>query len=537
VFQQRAQIRRDASVTIGEGETTVEFGDLPRDLDRASLQVSCTKSTVTGVTLKGVSFSEVRTVVDSNARRAALEASLETVRAEGRELQDEIAGELLQQKALKELFSKATAVPAKTDPAAIYDPATWSNSIDFEVSGFAESRARQRAVERKRRDVLERISSLEGELAATGSRTTTSRDVVRVFLGSPGGGGAIVLQLTYVVPQASWTAYYDVRVDSTTRKTTVVYQALVKQWTAEEWTDIPIELSTAKAHLSGSQPELQPWRVRLAPKVNYDLKQKTLLSRGGKQMEAKSVLYDLQSARCDEEDSSLIECGALDGIGGMGAPMAVAVAEVSEKATSFFFAVPGVHTVLNNSTPKRVTVMQGDLTGEFSYVAIPKLMPHAYLLVKAPNTLGCPLLAGDVNVFMDNNYVSTSTTEGVASGDVLSVWLGVDDGVVVKHKLVRRVRTEHGSLLTGKKIRVTYEYVLTLRNSKASQEHVKVRDQFPISSDSSITVTLVEPEPGKNDKKEDGSLEWSYQLEPKQAVKINITFYVQYPADKVVDLP
>jgi uncharacterized protein (TIGR02231 family) len=223
-----------------------------------------------------------------------------------------------------------------------------------------------------------------------------------------------------------------------------------------------------------------------------------------------------------------------------GAPMQVATSTVSEMATSFFFAIQGLHSIQCNSQPKRVTVMQGDLAGEFRYIAVPKVMPHAYLRVKAPNTLGCPLLAGEVNVFMDNNYVTTSNTKAVPMGEDLFVSLGVDDGVVVKHKLLKRFKSDHGSLMTGKKVRVTYEYLITLKNCKSGPEDVVVLDQIPLSQDGTIVVTLVEPIPdGKIMKhnEEDGKLEWKYKLAAGEAVSIKLCFHVQHNAGDSVDLP
>jgi uncharacterized protein (TIGR02231 family) len=519
VFQQRAQIRRSASVSIATGENTIEFDDLPRDMDRASLQVSCTKALgVSAVALKGVAFTEVHTVQDNNARRQALEVQLENLRGEEQDLTDAIDAQKVRQRDLAAMFSKATA-GTKDDPASAYNPEVWNRAVEFECGGSAQARAQQRTLERNLRDLQKRIAQTSTELSSTGTTQTKSKDVVRVFLTSPGAAD-IVLQLMYVVPQASWTAYYDVRVDSATRRMTVVYQALITQWTSEDWTDVPVELSTAQAHLQGTQPELQPWWITIQKPICIQPVCGRMLLKG---------------ASLPVEDD--VEGG---GRGGTPMAMPMTLATVSEIVTAFVFTLHGQHTITCNSQPKRVAITKQDIIGEFNYITVPKIMPNAYLQVKAPNTLGCPLLAGEVNVFMDNNYVTTSNTKAVSMGEDLFVSLGVDEGMVVKHKLLNRLTTHHGSRLSGHTVRVTYEHLITLRNYKGSLQEVIVQDQIPVSGDDSIIVTLLEPRPDgeiMTINEEDGTLEWKVYLGPGETLTIPLLFCVQYNARDNVRLP
>jgi hypothetical protein len=51
--------------------------------------------------------------------------------------------------------------------------------------------------------------------------------------------------LSYVIGTASWALSYDVRVDSTTGKVELLYNALIPQKTSEDWSDVRLVLSTA----------------------------------------------------------------------------------------------------------------------------------------------------------------------------------------------------------------------------------------------------------------------------------------------------
>eukprot|EP00759_Apiculatamorpha_spiralis_P048016 PhF_6_TR43398/c0_g1_i2/m.66635 len=546
VFPQRAQILRTSSLSIQAGDNTVEFPDLPTTMDRASLQVSCSKSTVDGIILKGVNFAQIRTTVDNNDRRKALEAELAELRLKEQELQDRIAAIRVHQTNVLSLFEK-TATATKSDPHGVYDPVAWDKSVQYQKEGIKKSRAELREVERQLRPLQASIATAQVTLNTIAAVEHKSKEVVRVFLSSPNGSGAIVLNITYVVPQASWTASYDVRVDSATEKTTLVYQAIVKQWTHEDWVDIPVELSTAQAHLSGTQPELQPRRLQIQPKISRSRRSYSKkFSYSQKECVEDLAKFSYQE-ECDDMDFAFEDRCA--------EPMMIPVATVSEKATSFSFVVPGIHTILCNSQPKRLSVQQGDLQGDFSYVTVPKVMPQAYLQVNAINTLGCPMLTGEIHVFLDNNYVTTSSTQGVPMGEEFSVWLGVDDGIVVKHKLIRRNVTEHGSSISfgGKKKRITYEYLMSIKNTKAKTEEVTIVDQVPLSSDGDIAVNLIEPvapplaketdtvrfnpETGLEYTETEGLLKWKKKIASGETVTIKFSFNVQHSTSDNVPLP
>src|SRR5262249_9151625 len=79
---------------------------------------------------------------------------------------------------------------------------------------------------------------------------------VEVTLPAPGD---FTLDLSYVLPGASWTPQYDVRVGAEARQVTLTYQGLVSQSTGEDWTQVDLTLSTARPSQVTRVPELGPW--------------------------------------------------------------------------------------------------------------------------------------------------------------------------------------------------------------------------------------------------------------------------------------
>lgn len=68
-------------------------------------------------------------------------------------------------------------------------------------------------------------------------------------------------RLSYLVPDAGWQPYYDVRVTDITQPVDLRYRAKVRQQSGEDWQDIQLTLSTGDPKASAVAPELSTWRL------------------------------------------------------------------------------------------------------------------------------------------------------------------------------------------------------------------------------------------------------------------------------------
>lgn len=66
----------------------------------------------------------------------------------------------------------------------------------------------------------------------------------------------INIVFSYVVNNAGWAPLYEVRADSNAAKINMNYFATIKQATGEDWTDVNIEISTAKPYTSKAPSDL-----------------------------------------------------------------------------------------------------------------------------------------------------------------------------------------------------------------------------------------------------------------------------------------
>ena len=172
-----------------------------------------------------------------------------------------------------------------------------------------------------------------------------------------------------------------------------------------------------------------------------------------------------------------------------------------------------------------------ELPAHFRYSAVPKMDRHAYLKAKAVNKSESPFLAGKANIFLDGSYVATSSLDLVAPEEEFWVFLGTDESIKVEYKLIRKLTSREG--LTGRTVRHTREYLLTVENTHAVAEEVIVWDQIPVSGNEQIEVDLIEPKYSKDtvtlkmDKER--RLQWFSTLEPGQKWEIPLVFRVDAP--------
>ena len=73
------------------------------------------------------------------------------------------------------------------------------------------------------------------------------------------------LEISYYIPNASWSPFYEVMVDEINKPIHIVYKANVNQSSGVEWKDVNITLSTTQPNLSGQVPTLAPWNISFTP--------------------------------------------------------------------------------------------------------------------------------------------------------------------------------------------------------------------------------------------------------------------------------
>ena len=540
IYPDRAVVTRSASlIEVPAGTTEISFAQLPAALLDESVQVSA-KGT-TAAALLDITTRIAYVTAEPDARVKTLEDQLLALRRDERALNDQ--GSVLEsQRALLTSIEKVSTTPVTSRPGET--PPARPALEDYEkLLGFSASqRSRLDAATQKldldRSTLAEKIAATQAQLNELRGLQPSRRahKTVTVRLATE-AAGKLDLTLSYGLPGASWTPAYDARLRSEKRQVQLDAFGLVRNGTGEDWKAITLTLSTARPGLGGAAPEIAPWHVDVARVVNYS------------RSDAGSMAFDRglgSVAKRKSLESSLAPTAAMADNFAAPEPIAAlnASAQIETAATSASFKIATPVTLASDNTPQRLPLGTLTLAAELSYQTTPKLQETAYLAAAVVNRSELPLLAGALNVFLDDTFVATARLATTMPGEKFTLNLGADEGIAIKRKIVSRFTEDTG--FTTKSRRTTYDILVTLTNNKRTTERVVLQDVAPVSRDEKIVVELIAPAARELLKPEDaaaqppklgiardaaGKLTWRLDLKPGEKREIPLKFSIEHPAD------
>ncbi|KAJ6501467.1 hypothetical protein C8R47DRAFT_227958 [Mycena vitilis] len=124
----------------------------------------------------------------------------------------------------------------------------------------------------KKVELTKELQRLDAEIAAENKRIvapyTSNQPELRMQVAVgvfAQEAGDVEIALIYAVPHATWTAFYDIRVDMDTKEkpATLIHRAAVKQSTGEPWDDVPLQLETSDPTFGLHVPKLWPWNLNI----------------------------------------------------------------------------------------------------------------------------------------------------------------------------------------------------------------------------------------------------------------------------------
>ncbi|MBN8215198.1 MAG: mucoidy inhibitor MuiA family protein [Spirochaetes bacterium] len=525
VFSDRAQITREAMLTLEPGTWSLQFEKIPTSLDPNSLQIAGTGSAV----IVDLKYRTEYTLEFNDQRVRALTARRQT----NQDRLDEAAivlRNLERERAVLEGMKDRVLSTRLEISNATTDTRKWQEILDFyrlrldKLDGEALTKGR----EKNRLDADQRL--LDQELRDLGGTRRKEKRFIEAVI-EVKAAGPVKLKLTYIALGPSWSPVYDVRADRDAKTVKVAGYAVVRQASEEDWRNISLRLSTAKPFLGGNQPTLPAWTLREyvpPPPRAYNRRMVDSEERMKKAEMPSAMSAAPAPAPAAEAAPEPPELKAVE-------------ASVDEGQGATVFALDGKATVQNDNQPHRVFLFDREYSAQFQYSAVPKLAPYAFLKATVKNTNEAALLSGPMNIFVNGAYLATGHLGQVSAGEEFSVTLGVDESVSVQHRIVKRYK-EADALLSGNN-RWSYRFLITVKNNRKTREAILIQDQFPVSTRSEIKVTPQEPLLKKDREKEglppvrlsdSGILEWAFDLKPGERIEIPVAFQIEYPRNLAV---
>lgn len=506
VYNDRAAVTRVGQISLQQGSYLLSFSNLPANILDQSVRVSGESP---GAKIVDVHVETAFLDTIPEERLHTLQSKVQELQAEVNELNDRISTLNTERDFILQI--KAQTADNISKDLKVQRPTVedWQKVLAFFDSNLNKNFAEQRKIVRDRTDIQNKIDALQKQInqIAPRSRRSVKNIVVEVQVVK---AGEVRLFPTYVVIGARWYPQYDVRVSTESQDVELGYYGFVQQNTGEDWTNADISLSTARPDVGGVKPELFPWYLNIAQPM--------------------PVLQKSRPTATNQVVSA--ESSERAGAGGAMQAIEEPVAEVETQLTSAMFHIPAQSTIPSDNVPHKVTIAIDKLHAEFSYSSTPKLSPFVYLKAVVKNTTAAPLLAGNANIFSNDDFVATSSMKVTPPDESFEVYLGVDPAVKIDRKLITKF-TDYTGMFT-KNIRVTYEFSFSLENTKKTGQKVVVQDQLPVSQNEKIVVEQIEPAEKEVRRDDQGFINWNIALNPGEKKSWKLKFNVEYPQGTAV---
>ena len=517
VYTDRALVTRTATLFAPAGTEQYLFDELPNNIDQNSIQVNGAG----GAVLSNIKFNEVYYDVIPNEHLLELVNKRQEFEDKITVINDQISQSHNEKTFIEDIAKKMTSNSKKSSDDT-FDPDKWVKMVDFYSSKMSTLDKEIRNAQISLRDIENKYEKIDNEINNLGDEEK-KRNQVSLTL-ELAKETEITLELSYIVYGPSWTPNYDLRVDTEKESLNITYKASVIQATSESWDDVQLSLSTAQPKICGYQPELSPWHLLMNEPYT------AIKDNSRENMKKERKKSGMQLSRSESAIEEMLEDKLMQAAS---APLETRDSTIESQATSVVFNIEGLSSVGNDGDNNNVTIMKDDLPATFRYSCVPKLSAYAYLKARTENTSEYPFLAGGTNIFLDNNFVATSYLDLVAPTETFWTSLGIDEGMKVEHKFLKRQQKENG--VFKKSNHFEYDYQIDITNNKTATHEIVVWDQLPISNHEKIEVKLLQPDmkvPQDNFKMDEYDyLAWTYKAEPGQKIQIPFKFSIEYPQD------
>jgi len=520
IYPGSALVTRTASVSLSPGEHSVVFEDIIPAIDENSLTVSGEGTAQVKIFGAQIKTEYLKEAPDERVKE--LEKKIEAVN-------DQIAGEtsklaILDQE--REFLNSVKLFSGQQIPKDLVTnmpPATeLENTLNFLSTKLQTNEDKKESGRLAIRDLNKQKEVLQNELnQLRGSMGKMKRSIMVDVECSK--AGSLDLSFSYLVGGVYWQPFYDARVSMEKSEVELASYGAIKQNTGEDWTDVNLALSTAKPNIGGRMPYVSPWVLEVYQPYRQEGK------AAGKSMFAMKAAVQSEAFRSDQ----IVETGEP-----ASAPAEVAYSQAAEKGISVVYKLPKKVTVKSDGTDHKVPISSQMLKVDFEYSTFPRASSYAYLGSRVTNAKDEQLLAGRVNIFLDGDFMGTSTIDNIGPNEEFDLYLGVDENVKVKREEIEKKSDDIliGNISSPNRT-ITFKHKLTIENYKNKPIKVNLFEALPVSQNERIKVKLGEPSLKPNDKDwkdRKGIWRWELKLEPQAKQEIFYGFSVEHPRDMQV---
>jgi uncharacterized protein (TIGR02231 family) len=528
VFSDRAQVTREAVVSVRKAAATYSFRRLPGWVDDGSVRVALLPADAGRIVDVQVGRDYLARPDDEEYRKA--QDSVQQITDEIAALDDELA--VLNAQALQIEGIKVFAMDkiSKDAPLREIKVETYGQVIQFVTASLRETAKARRDLAIKRRQLEPELYARQRKLNEMQALTQLEETTILVTIEGDSGHNARLV-LTYMLPGATWEPAHELRAQGKTPdKAEVTSYAVVTQTTGEDWAGATLKFSTQSSTESNRIPELtaltlgdsgQAARIIQGRADSFDRARAAFegQNRLWKQMNAPVAQAEVQMQIYDNNFDQLVQ------VQGKAAQV---FQQLRTRGTTALFAGDSKPTVRGDGHPVRVRIGRTTLAGQQAITAVPEQSLNAIRTLQMSNAGTQPLLPGTVALYQDGAFLGMTDLPFVAEGETFAVFLGVADQV----KLSRVLDRKHSTIDRKKRTTMKVAFVVTVENLAADPVTLDLADRVPVSENKEIEVDDISVS-GDKDPDSKGLLRWNLTLQPKEKKSFRIAYRVEYPPELV----
>lgn len=463
LLEDRAQVERRGEVALPNGVGKLRFeGVSPAAVER-SLRVEA----------PGAKVIEAKVVRAWNEMpKGGLPADASQLRKQEHALRDEVqvlTAETERIAASRELVAKARADLLREIREATgfgrVDGASWSSQLD--TLARTEATLDEAARENEALLALAQRRLAEAQVARAQSEQPDAVFTCALEVTLEASGGSAQLRATYLVPCALWRpAYRATLVGDTVR---LEAEAVIWHHAGEEWSDVEVQLSTARPTLGTRPPALSEDVLHLRPKA---------------QQEKKVVSVEVR----EEVIQTAGEGGAVQ--------KAHELPGLDDGGEAVLLSAPARASIPSDGQPHRVPLSSFEAKAVVERVCPAELTPVVSVVARFPNAGKHVLLAGPVDLLRASGFVGRGQLKFAGVGETVVLSFGSEDGMRVVRRLEQK--TEEARLTVRRTTRNAVK--LFVSNASDVAARVVLEERVPVSEVKEVEVQVLakdcRPAPG-----------------------------------------
>ena len=249
VYRNGALVERSGKLNLQKGDNTLYLNALSTELDPNTLRIGLENKNVKILSVK----HEIVVVDNENAQKknvsadkriAVIKDSLAYLKAQTLILADE-----------EDLIRQNRNIGGQQNGVST---AELKAMTDFYKKELSEIAVKKITVNKKIQNYKDEILKLLQEKQARQKDLQKKDSRVKLILKSDVALSNVNVSMSYIIFNASWEPFYEIRVDKTDKPLDLVYGAHIKQSSTEDWNEVKLTVSTGDPSIGNNAPEFFP---------------------------------------------------------------------------------------------------------------------------------------------------------------------------------------------------------------------------------------------------------------------------------------